>query len=722
MKTLCITSTAHPALQTIAEQLFKRGLAPAYPAQRGEGLDIASWHQRVLAKHPNGVKGAHLGRLWEQLATDIFMANLDSPTWGWSDSHSVELLDFWHPFDPHLYFVLICISPLQAIAHAITAQEGSLSIDDAMQQWQTSHQAMLRFHLRHPERSVLISAEAALAQGPQLLETLARRWNLDLPETSSTLEVHAPSVFSDPVADFLAQQLIANRSAEHALHQEILASITPLALDTPATPDITIGDALAAYRQLRGHSHLASELQQQIERLTQEQDSLSTALHSVKEESELLLLQLHQVQEELENVFLKEQQATQQLNASQAELASLRAAGEALKKQISELGKARDEQARLANERLAKLEAFQQEKDTLNTDLKDARDEAELLLLQLHQVQEELEHYFLEHQKLQQDLQAWEARWQRMLQRTPGYCDYGNLSVASGNEPTTLDWTFSDLETAGRRMAQLHCQTRVIDGHAAILLKRTPDGQQLLRWPAPADSNAILLAPGIEAARDSLARLATSDLLLIKNLAGTIEQSLGNSAALQLPAEVPAASLQTAFQQFAKQLGAQPATLRYDRISLKNNQTNPDYEHLWLVLDNLSFGTQQWPQFEFRLSCANVGPQRFGSHPKLELPRHTGQAPLPGWFAESYDDHGAKLELRFALPDAMDIQTWTQLGNVDQHFMSALCNVLPAILNDLQASGAQISRAWQDWHNLAENVQRILALCAPETSQLQDAV
>jgi hypothetical protein len=45
----------------------------------------------------------------------------------------------------------------------------------------------------------------------------------------------------------------------------------------------------------------------------------------------------------------------------------------------------------------------------LEAELKDAREEAELTLLQLHQVQEELEHYFLESRDLQQKLDQFET-------------------------------------------------------------------------------------------------------------------------------------------------------------------------------------------------------------------------------------------------------------------------------------------------------------------------
>jgi len=46
-----------------------------------------------------------------------------------------------------------------------------------------------------------------------------------------------------------------------------------------------------------------------------------------------------------------------------------------------------------------------QSREALEAELADAREEAELILLQLHQVQEELEHYFLLSRDLQQQLE-----------------------------------------------------------------------------------------------------------------------------------------------------------------------------------------------------------------------------------------------------------------------------------------------------------------------------
>jgi hypothetical protein len=56
----------------------------------------------------------------------------------------------------------------------------------------------------------------------------------------------------------------------------------------------------------------------------------------------------------------------------------------------------------------------------------------------------------------------------------------------------------------------------------------------------------------------------------------------------------------------AEQFAALPPVWRYDAVSLRHEQVNPDYEHLWFHFDNAAFGARRWPSFEFRLSAANV--------------------------------------------------------------------------------------------------------------------
>jgi len=98
-------------------------------------------------------------------------------------------------------------------------------------------------------------------------------------------------------------------------------------------------------------------------------------LREATEEAELTLLQLHQVQKDLEQVFLQKQASDNEANKLKQQLAALESA---LQTSHNSKNSEKDKAIEIAKH-----------------ELKEARAEAELTLLQLQQVQEELEHYFL---------------------------------------------------------------------------------------------------------------------------------------------------------------------------------------------------------------------------------------------------------------------------------------------------------------------------------------
>ena len=394
-------------------------------------------------------------------------------------------------------------------------------------------------------------------------------------------------------------------------------------------------------------------------------------------------------------------QAKAALEQDRGNLSSSR---DALATQVETLSRERDDAARQAA-------------DVLQPMLRAAEQENELLLLQLHQVQEELEHYFLKSQDLQNQAAEAEVRWQRMFRRNPDYIDFETLEATPGDQPNALQWRVTNLGAAGRTLAELEFGTVVEHDFAGFVLARQPGTTgPLLRWPACVakhDELTVLPLGNKQQAPlrlEILLDLSTSDWNLVQLLTRLLDDALADPAALRLPAELAVDALRGGLGRLASVLAKFPATVRFDRVSLKREQANPDYEHLWLQFENLSFGAQRWPAFEFRLSCANVRPGQFGGHPKLEFPEATGQAPFEAWFAESYDDYGAKLELRFSMPESMDLGVWQRLSEQDRVFMASLIKRLPAILAGLQASGVQIRRAWNDWMTMALGMQRVLAV------------
>jgi len=367
------------------------------------------------------------------------------------------------------------------------------------------------------------------------------------------------------------------------------------------------------------------------------------------------------------------------------------------------------EQAKKANqthnEQLKKLQSENNQfKKESSEKIKETEEENELLLLQLHQVQEELEHYFLKYQESQKTEQDLQTRWQRMLSRNPDYCDYASLTLMDtkiNNEQQILTWQLDNVHMAGRSFAKLGFKTVIDKNVVSLSFEENADNtpSTLLRWPvACRDKKDCVLHPS--QANQVLAELSYSDWLLLKQLYKLlINEVKQNTQALNLPAKIDHKVLTAGLNHSLNLLNNHPAILRFDTLKLKREQVNKNYEHLWFTFSHINFAQQHWESFEFRLSCANVSPEKFATHPKLEFPETT-KVVLDSWFNESNDDFGNKLELRFAAPDAIDIGVWNKLSTHDHTFMMALVQRLPNLLQQLQQDSVTISRQWQDWQQV----------------------
>ncbi|WP_334181109.1 hypothetical protein [Methylobacter sp.] len=814
-------------MELVYDIFGEAGMELPQPAQKGDLFDIASWHEQALTMDVEDVETgytiANPGRFMEQLAGDIFSANIKSNLWGWADTRSTWMLDFWLNFDPRLYFVLVCVSPQQMLASAMSSQTKIGSVDEVIYAWQEHYQQLLRFHLRNPQRSLLIDARECAENPHKLIKRCAEQWKLQIAAPAIASSIY---IAHDSLALYLAQQLCQDYPQTASLQHELAATLTRLCeTEQPvnATP-LSAEHIIADYRALRDRSaemallqaareeleayflkhestqkqndilygevailttahneqsKLAAELQTEIDQLAKKHDDIlaghaqqqkdaEARLKDAEQENALLLLQLHQVQEELEAYFLKHESAQKQNGTLQGEVAILTTAhneqsklAAELQAKIDQLTKKHDDaiadhaqqqqdaETRLkdAEQEIAllllqlqqvqeelkayflKYESAQKQNDTIaghaqqqkdaEARLKDAEQENELLLLQLHQVQEELEHYFLQHQDKQRELQNTETRWQRMLQRNPDYCDYESIEVfpAENDEDNATIWRLKNLNAAGRSLPEIEFKTIIEQGVAGFVFFRKSgiDGM-LTRWPAnAATQDELTIIPIgkddiLQQRIETLLDLATSDWNLLHVLTRLLEGILEQPSYQAIPVGFNAEPLHAGLGRLREVIEKFPAIFRYDQVALKREQVNPDYEHLWLRFNNVVFGNKRWPEFEFRLSCANVRPNHFGAYPKLEFPEEACHAHFEGWFIESYDDFGAKLELRFALPESMDMDVLQRISAGDRGFLSVLIVRLPAILTTLQNNGVQLKRPWEDWIKMAKEMQRIYVL------------
>jgi hypothetical protein len=794
MKCLCITGVTPLILDPMATLFLQAGMQAAKAPTGGDQPDIHQWHgllesasTHAATDPPTDAESSPehpqtLGRMWEQLAAQIFFANVGSPLWGWADARSVQWLDFWAAFEPNIYFVLVSSPPEYLLAHTLEKDAPHGSLQSMLQTWQIQHERMLRFYHQNSRRAVLIDVRSALMHPQALIDHCRRAWRLPL---HALKDGRVGKIEVPATARYVAQRLRGEQPEIDAVYRELLASQTPIAEgdalleDTPTGPDALIQD----YRRLQSRiaeiqregQRQAAEQKKQIDALTQARDqqaklaaerhkqiddlnhataaleqektTISSRLeelqrhhNDLKEENELLLLQLHQAQEELEQHFLQGQQLQAQVTSLTHERDQLTAQAAEQKKQIDALTQARDQQAKLAAERHKQIDALnhataalEQEKTTISSSLEelqrhhnDLKEENELLLLQLHQVQEELEHYFLRHQEAQNQLQeakhqmqADEARWLGVLTRHPELLDYQSVQLApDSSAPQRTHWRFEQLLIGGRFFPQLEFQTIAeADGLAIRFARATAP---FVRWPAPGAAHLELLAHASaeepEAQRDLLVSVAASDWPWMKALPRLVQQVLSRPQDCAVPDTLDTDAIGRGSQRLEAILAEFPAALRYDGIRLKREQVNPDYEHLWLALENLTLDERHWPALEFRISCANVRPGVFGTHPKLEFPEQGAATVLEGWFAESADDFGVKYELRFALPEAMDVAVYRKLTAADRRLMHALIDRLEPLLDALASEGVSLQRSMDDWRELVRTIHRIYHTV---TSQLQ---
>ena len=402
-----ILTCGHPysGHQAVAELLQYCGVANALPSRNNQ-YSPTSLQSKIFEVYEWDFEDStsplpELGKVWQELGSDLFMGNLSQLLWGWSDHQTVWLLDFWKDFDPQIRFVLVYSAPEFVICNMLQQQvDAPADMDSILAAWNRYNTELLRFYNRNRDRCLLINAQTVLQHPSVLLEKMADAFTLRL-----QLPAEEARQNTSRVAAGLACSLISNTSPtdQNALYQELESTADIISSGVrPSTQERL--QAWSEYnrliRELNNNASLTEQQQQELETLKAELEQQThnnlNKQQELEQENELLLLQLHQVQEELEQHFLnnqelgeKEKQLTIDIQSKQQEIDSLRTKTSQLDANIQ----AKQQEIDNLKANTSQLNASIQAKQELEQ-------ENELLLLQLHQVQEELEHYFLEYQKI----------------------------------------------------------------------------------------------------------------------------------------------------------------------------------------------------------------------------------------------------------------------------------------------------------------------------------
>ncbi len=414
-----IIVVGHPqsGLEKVEELLLVCGMSQALPSRR-EGFTPAQISETLIKAHgavpvqqvcsADELTQIAVAPVWQGLAMDLMLANMEQSFWGWTDIQAIYLLDYWKDQDPQTMFVLVYESPQSALTqHAIEQLETDAeTLRHRVNGWTAYNAALLSFHLRNPERSLLVHADQVQVSASHYVQQLSARIDAPLqlpslpktqPSTSATAddgvlpvphtdaeasvtEQDNPQVglcqglHGNILAQLLAEQLLEEHPEATELYAQLQAAASiPLRMQRQG--QVLLGaDILSRLRYQAWMVFVAQQVAMQksavrlmlLDKTAREQElqlnCYTTVLQSCEQENALLLAQLHEVQEELERRHLQ----------------------------------AQDHTARLTVE--PKLKAAQE--ITAKVASNDLKKENELLLTQLHNVQEELERYYLENCQL----------------------------------------------------------------------------------------------------------------------------------------------------------------------------------------------------------------------------------------------------------------------------------------------------------------------------------
>ena len=416
----------HPSsnYQTIEKLLHSYGMLPALPSKQtnmsASEIDatlIKSINKEV-SSYPAVPVQLTIGSIWDSLAMDLFLGNIDQTLWGWSDSKAISLLNYWRDMDEDIHFVFTYTHPSSVLLHEITVESDEKFIIQTIQEWINYNQALLDFYKDNSERCLLVHSEQAIHSTKnylnQVSDHIEASWQLlnieninqdqkqlgVLKNVSSELCVGEKA---NNLASFLADYLIQTFPQANKLYKELQSYANlPLNLGEKKATSKRVSAMNAWQSMLQQSYKYEQQFQEQQQTYSNKEKELVNKLNSEQEENNLLIQQLHVIQEGFEKLEiiknqilpLNEQQKVK-LEENQREIAQQKAKLEENQREIAlKVENWKQEQARLQNQ--LQEQNQRKEESQLEKQLNAYKEENLLILQQLHLVQEELERSLLE--------------------------------------------------------------------------------------------------------------------------------------------------------------------------------------------------------------------------------------------------------------------------------------------------------------------------------------
>ncbi|HVX86212.1 MAG TPA: sulfotransferase [Phycisphaerae bacterium] len=138
----------------------------------GNGLDETGWSDRWPLEVPPEVAAQARALVQQKAARTV---NGAAGEWGWKDPRTTLFLDFWHTLMPEARFIFLYREPWE-VADSLFRRATDRAILDhprlALDLWTHYNRRVLEFMRRHPRQCLLISNDAATADGGAFIRAI----------------------------------------------------------------------------------------------------------------------------------------------------------------------------------------------------------------------------------------------------------------------------------------------------------------------------------------------------------------------------------------------------------------------------------------------------------------------------------------------------------------------------------------------------------------------
>lgn len=349
----------------------------------------------------------------------------------------------------------------------------------------------------------------------------------------------------------------------------------------------------------------------------------------------------------------------------------------------------------------------------IGNELLELQEENRELTLKLHQVQEKFEHRLVVNREHLTLIKSQRNALEKVYNTFPDYWNVGSISTKISNSRSpaeAVDVELNDVEINYKIISSIKVMISLTTDGPGISIK--PTSSAWLSFMSKANAESLTIAPRqgalYQGSNAIISLLGTTDWLSILELVKKLTLYANASHnEHQFPAKV-LHRLREVLSELRKSLDAWPMVPRYDKITLSDTLQQGHYRSLGIFISNLTIGASKWDKLFYRLATLDDSGVTFGTNPRLEFPQDSKSA-LQNWFAETDDARGQRLELRFAKPDAMDLQVWSALAENDKLLIAGLISSLENQLTDLENSNEIVKTDWTEWHVLARSIRQIAA-------------